>query len=90
VALVPEKAGLRKITVRVRRGATLASVARRWHVTPDEIIAWNDLHAPGLFAGQRLSLTVASASASHKKTGHGTHNTHPSPTLARAATTSAH
>ena len=69
VALVPEKAGLRKITVRVRRGDSLASIARRWRVSQDEIVAWNDLHSTSLFAGQRLSLTVASGPP-HKK--HGT------------------
>jgi membrane-bound lytic murein transglycosylase D len=67
LALVPEKAGLRKITVRVRRGDSLASIARRWHVGQDEIIAWNNLRSTDLFAGQRLSLTVASASSSHRK-----------------------
>jgi membrane-bound lytic murein transglycosylase D len=87
VALVPEKAGLRKITVRVRRGDSLASISRRWHVTPDEIIAWNDLKAPSLFAGQRLTLTVASSSGSRKKSGHGTHSNHPGTTLARAGST---
>jgi len=61
VALVPEKAGLHKITVRVRRGQSLASIARRWHVSEDEIVAWNDLRSTTLFAGQRLSLTVAYA-----------------------------
>jgi membrane-bound lytic murein transglycosylase D len=91
VALVPEKAGLRKITVRVRRGDTINSVARRWHVTQDEIVAWNDLHSTGLFAGQRLSLTVASASSgSHKKkSGRGSHSNHPTTTLARAGSSQA-
>jgi membrane-bound lytic murein transglycosylase D len=68
MALVPEKAGLRKITVRVRRGDSLSSIARRWHVSADEIVAWNDLRSTDLFAGQRLSLTVAgSTGATHKK-----------------------
>jgi membrane-bound lytic murein transglycosylase D len=74
MALVPEKSGLRKLTVRVRRGDTLASIARRWHVGTDEIVAWNDLHSEMLFAGQRLTLTVAgggSGGASHKGSGHG-------------------
>ncbi len=58
VALVPENAGQRQITYRVRRGDTLASVARRWKVQPEDIVAWNELHGNGLFAGQRLVLTV--------------------------------
>jgi membrane-bound lytic murein transglycosylase D len=88
VALVPEKAGLRKVTVRVRRGDTLASIARRWHVGQDEIIAWNDLRSPGLFAGQRLSLTVAGPSGGHPKQrahGSGHADNSQNTTLARAA-----
>jgi membrane-bound lytic murein transglycosylase D len=84
VALVPEQPGLRKISVRVRRGESIGSIARRWHVSEDEIIAWNDLRSPSLMAGQRLTLTVASSSAgTHKKSSRATrtHNT----TVARAS-----
>ncbi|HXY22833.1 MAG TPA: transglycosylase SLT domain-containing protein [Burkholderiaceae bacterium] len=67
-ALVPESANLRQVTYRVRRGDTLASVARRWHVQADDIVAWNQLHSMSLFAGQRLNLTVArpTVASSHK------------------------
>lgn len=58
-ALVPEQSHYRQITYRVRRGDTLASIARRWGVRPDEIVAWNNLRGTELFAGQRLNLTVA-------------------------------
>jgi membrane-bound lytic murein transglycosylase D len=81
MALVPEKAGLKKITVRVRRGDTLASIARRWRVSTDEIVAWNDLRSEGLFAGQRLSLTVASNQPTHKSKPHSSNQ---NTTLARA------
>jgi membrane-bound lytic murein transglycosylase D len=57
--LVPAGANLRQITYRVRRGDTLAGVARRWNVAPEEIVAWNHLRSERLFAGQRLALTVA-------------------------------
>ncbi len=60
-ALVPESANLHQVTYRVRRGDTLATVARRWHVSADDIVAWNDLRSMSLFAGQRLTLTVARA-----------------------------
>jgi len=56
--LVPDSPNLRQVTHRVRRGETLHSVARRWRVQPDEIIAWNNLRSASLFAGQRLTLTV--------------------------------
>jgi membrane-bound lytic murein transglycosylase D len=60
-ALVPEQANYRRVTYRVRRGDTLHSVARRWNVRPDEIVAWNNLRGTQLFAGQRLNLTVVRA-----------------------------
>jgi membrane-bound lytic murein transglycosylase D len=69
LALVPEFAGQRQVSYRVRRGDTLATVARRWHVNPDDIVAWNQLRSPTLLAGQRLNLTVghpASAPAPRK------------------------
>lgn len=61
--LVPEQANYRQVTYRVRRGDTLFSVARRWSVKPEEIVAWNSLTGNQLFAGQRLSLTVVRAPA---------------------------
>ena len=67
--LVPENGNLRQVNYRVRRGDTLASVARRWHVSADDIVAWNQLHSMSLFAGQHLTLTVARpATASVHKT----------------------
>jgi membrane-bound lytic murein transglycosylase D len=65
-ALVPEQSNYRQITYRVRRGDTLFSVARRWNVRPDEIAAWNNLPGNTLFAGQRLTLTVARGPAAKK------------------------
>lgn len=67
-SLVPESGNLHQVTYRVRRGDSLASVARRWHVQADDIVAWNQLHSMTLFAGQRLSLTVAhtAAASPHK------------------------
>jgi membrane-bound lytic murein transglycosylase D len=68
-ALVPEQANLRKVTYRVRRGDTLHAVARRWNVDEKDIIVWNHLTAPSLFAGQRLELTVPAPKARAAKTG---------------------
>ncbi len=62
-AVVPEHANLRKVTYRVRRGDTLHAVARRWNVAEKDIIVWNHLTAPSLFAGQRLELTVPAPKA---------------------------
>lgn len=73
-ALVPEAANLRKVTYRVRRGDTLHSVARRYQVNEKDVIVWNHLTTPSLFAGQRLELTVAGATrtATAKKAGKST------------------
>jgi len=68
-ALVPEQTNLRKVTYRVRRGDTLHAVARRWKVDEKDIIVWNHLTAPTLFAGQRLELTVPAPKARAAKTG---------------------
>lgn len=57
-ALIPEQSNLRKVTYRVRRGDTIASVAQRWKVATKDLIAWNRLTSAQLFAGQRLELTV--------------------------------
>jgi membrane-bound lytic murein transglycosylase D len=84
MALVPEQPGLRKISVKVRRGESIGTIARRWHVTEDEIIAWNDLRSPALLAGQRLTLTVGSPQVQHKKSRRGGNT--QSTTVARAAT----
>lgn len=60
-AVVPESANLRKVTYRVRRGDTVQSIARRWNVEVRDIIVWNHLTTPKLFAGQRLELTVVAS-----------------------------
>jgi membrane-bound lytic murein transglycosylase D len=60
-ALVPEASNLRKVTYRVRRGDTLYSVARRYRVNEKDVIVWNQLTSPTLFAGQRLEFTVPAA-----------------------------
>ncbi|HTT12306.1 MAG TPA: transglycosylase SLT domain-containing protein [Burkholderiaceae bacterium] len=78
-AVVPEQSNYRQITYRVRKGDTLYSVARRWNVKPEEVVAWNNLRGNELFAGQRLSLTIARAAA---KKPAGTHKTAAVPTTA--------
>jgi len=85
-ALVPESGNLRRVTYRVRRGDTLESVARRWHVQADDIVAWNQLHSTALFAGQRLTLTVArpAAASAHKVTKKAV------PAVSTSAATAAH
>jgi membrane-bound lytic murein transglycosylase D len=90
-ALVPESNNLRQVTVRVRRGDTLASIAHRWHVQADDIVAWNQLHSMSLFAGQRLNLTVArtAPATTHKVAHKPTTHSSSTPTAATAAAHSA-
>lgn len=68
-ALVPEASNLRKVTYRVRRGDTLYSVARRYRVDEKDVIVWNQLTSPKLFAGQRLEFTVPVARSKNTPKG---------------------
>jgi membrane-bound lytic murein transglycosylase D len=91
-SLVPENANLHKVTYRVRRGDTLAGVARRWKVDQKDIILWNRLTAPSLFAGQRLELTVPRparrATAKAKQQPSATQRAGAKPPVRAAANTS--
>ena len=78
-ALVPENTNLRQVSYRVRRGDTLASVARRWHVSADDIVAWNQLHSMSLFTGQHLTLTVARPATAAAPVAHKTSARKPAP-----------
>ncbi|MFU0842503.1 MAG: Lytic transglycosylase [Burkholderia sp.] len=48
----------RRVVYRVRRGDTVPSIARRWHITPKSIVSANRLRNGRLRRGQRLILTV--------------------------------
>ena len=82
-SLIPDFAGQRPIYSKVRRGETLASVAKRWHVSADDIVSWNQLRSPALLQGQRLVLTVAAANVSPRPAVH-----HASATVHTGAATS--
>jgi membrane-bound lytic murein transglycosylase D len=59
LSLVPERPAQRVITYRVRRGDTLAGVARRYGTSADDIAGLNRLRSRSLFVGQRLDIAVA-------------------------------
>ena len=44
----------REVTYRVRRGESLGSIARRFHVTTAQIKAWNGLKSSTIHPGQKL------------------------------------
>jgi membrane-bound lytic murein transglycosylase D len=61
--LIPEFNDRRRVTYRVRNGDTLQTVARRWGVRADDLVAWNSLQSDTLFAGQRLNVLAVARSA---------------------------
>ena len=60
----------REVTYRVRRGDSLGSIARRYHVTTAQIKEWNGLRSNTIHPGQKLVIcTGAKASVSAAKSG---------------------
>lgn len=60
----------REVTYRVRRGDSLGSIARRYHVTTSQIKEWNGLRSNMIHPGQKLVIrTGAKASVSAAKSG---------------------
>lgn len=66
LSLLPEVSSQRLITYRVRRGDTLAEIARRYGVSADDIAEANRLRNRNLFAGQRLTIAVPQAPAARR------------------------
>ena len=51
MSLAPDLPPTRRVNMRVGKGGeTVASVARRWHVAPTDVAAWNHVAAGGKFA----------------------------------------
>ena len=51
LTLAPDLPPTRRVNMRVGKGGeSVASVARRWHVAPSEVAAWNHVAASGKFA----------------------------------------
>ncbi|MBV8605620.1 MAG: transglycosylase SLT domain-containing protein [Pelomonas sp.] len=63
--LAPDAPAKRRTTVKARKGDTLASVAKRWRVSADELAEWNKLGArtAALKSGQALVVYTAPAAA---------------------------
>ena len=60
----------REVTYRVRRGDSLGSIARRYHVTTTQIKEWNGLRSNTIHPGQKLVIRTGSkASVSAAKSG---------------------
>jgi membrane-bound lytic murein transglycosylase D len=51
ISLAPDLPPTRRVNMRVGKGGeTVASVARRWHVSPNQVASWNHVAAGGKFA----------------------------------------
>ncbi len=58
LAVAPDEPPRKKITVKVGKRDTMASITARYKVTADEVRKWNDLKGDKLSAGQSLKLEV--------------------------------
>ncbi len=58
LAVAPDEPPRKKITVRVGKRDTMASITARYKVTPAEVRQWNELKGDKLSAGQSLKLEV--------------------------------
>jgi membrane-bound lytic murein transglycosylase D len=67
IMMVPEGAGIRRVSVRVGKRDSLASIAKRHKVSVDQIKSWNNLRNEKVAAGQTLKLEVAARSSSRKR-----------------------
>jgi membrane-bound lytic murein transglycosylase D len=65
IALAPESPPLRRVTFKAgQRGESVASVARRYRVSPSQVAQWNDVGAGARFAaGQSVVVMVPAAPA---------------------------
>lgn len=58
MALEPDAPDFRRVSIRVGRRDSLASIAARNHVTVADLKEWNNLHQDRVAAGQRLQIHV--------------------------------
>ena len=59
IAFAPEAPPLRKVTLKAKKGETVASVARRYRVSAVQVAQWNDVGAAARFApGQTVVVMV--------------------------------
>ncbi len=87
LSLAPDLPPTRRVNMRVGKGGeTVASVARRWHVAPSEVAAWNHVAASGKFsAGSTAVLflprsTSLARAPSHPAAGKSTQVAKAAPT----------
>jgi membrane-bound lytic murein transglycosylase D len=57
---IPERTGWKLKSHKVRRGETVASIARRYGVTPAQLVEWNGLSSGKLKSGKRIYVSSPS------------------------------
>ncbi len=74
MSLAPDLPPTKRVNMRIARGGeTVASVARRWHVSASEVAAWNHLSARGKFAaGSTAVLFLPRSTSLARATPHAT------------------
>jgi len=78
MALEPDAPEFRRVTVRVGRRDSLASIAARNRVSVEQLKSWNNLHQDRLVAGQSLQIQVPfHAGGTHRANHRRTASTHP-------------
>ena len=83
MSLMPDTPPLRRVALKVGRRATVASVARRYRLSPAQVAQWNHTSA---HAGFKPGQTVIVFLSAKKKTGrHGGHASAPAKASAHAA-----
>lgn len=74
IILTPDRPALRRIFVRAGRRDTVAGVARRYHVSAEQVAQWNHVSEGAHLAhGRRLALYVPGAPRQHLAATHGRH-----------------
>jgi membrane-bound lytic murein transglycosylase D len=66
----PDVPDARRVTIKVGKSDSLASIARRHHVSVAQIKTWNELRIDKVTAGQLLQIQVQVRAARNQKSGH--------------------
>ena len=74
MALAPDVPPLRKVALKAGRKDTVASVARRYRVSPAQIAQWNEVAAAAAFRPGQTILVYVAAKVPVARASHGTTN----------------
>ncbi|CAN5896307.1 transglycosylase SLT domain-containing protein [soil metagenome] len=86
MALTPDVPPLRKTSLRAGKRDSVASVARRYHVSPAQVAQWNGVAASANFKAGQTVVVYTAASAKVAGAKHSTRRTAAAPRAASKAT----